>query len=297
MTTRYLTVLRMIVLAALAVGVVWFAAGKFRYSNAKTPLPNGSRTEVAMARLDQNSKAFLGEQRTNWVYADNRTVGKLADTLSDLMKAVGLVPSIQNLTNVLTARTTGFLRWLPSAKRHSLLGDCVKTIFQDFGDGTLRVSEDGHIALVWMDINTVIVFKDGTNAMEGSRYDRKVNKAEAVRDAIAQLQGEWLLLSGFVGGQPATSVRQVYRGNAVTTISPGRPDLKETITVDPTKPAKTIDFEMTDASGETRKRLGIYSLGNDRLILDVADPDGERPTHFFDGGHMSEWRREQPAVR
>jgi uncharacterized protein (TIGR03067 family) len=133
--------------------------------------------------------------------------------------------------------------------------------------------------------------------MEGSRYDRKVDKAEAVRDAIAQLQGEWLLVSGFVGDQPATPVRQIYTANEVTTISGGRPDVKEKITVDPTKPAKTIDFEMTDGSGETRKRLGIFSLGNGRLILEVADPGGERPKHFYDGGNMSEWRREQPVVR
>jgi len=296
MTTRLHSVLKVTAVVSLVLGVVW-VGNNIHYWKAKDPPPNDSRTEVGIARLDQNSKAFLVEQRTHWVYADNRTLGKLTDTLSDCIKAAGLVPSIQNLTNVLTSRSTRGLRWLPSAKRNSLLVDTVKTMFQDLGDGTLRVSEDGHLALVWMDTNTVIVFKDGTNGMEGSRYDRKVDKAEAVKDAIAQLQGEWLLVSGFDADQPATPVRQIYTANEVATIRAGRPDLKEKITVDPTKPAKTIDFEMTDGSGETRKRLGIYSLGNGRLILEVADPGGERPTHFFDGGNMSEWRREEPALR
>jgi uncharacterized protein (TIGR03067 family) len=259
---------------------------------AKVPIRGNSLPQTVVTPLDRRSEAFLVEQDTKWIYKDNRTAEELADALSDCMKAAGVVPSIRNLTNVLTAQATRLPRWLPSVARHSLLVDTVKDMFHDLGDWTLRVSEDGHLGLTWMDTNTVLVFKNGTNRIEGSRWDRVVDKDEAAKEALAELQGEWVLVSGSLGGPPATPVRQIYNGTEVTTMSTGRPDLIEQIAVDPTKPAKAIDFEMTDGSGAIRKRLGIYSLGNDKLILEVADPGGERPRHFFSGGHMSQWRRE-----
>ncbi len=259
---------------------------------ARVPIPGTSLPQTVVTTLDQRSEAFLVERDSKWIYKDNRTADQLADALSDCMKAAGVVPSIRNLTNVLTARATRLSRWLPSAGRHSLLVDTVKDMFHELGDGTLRVSEDGHLALMWMDTNTVLVLKNATNRLEGSRYDRVVDKEEAAREALAELQGEWVLVSGSLGGRPATPVRQIYNGTEVTTVSTGRPDLIEHIAVDPTKPAKAIDFEMSDGSGAIRRRLGIYSLGNDKLILEVADPGGERPRHFYSGGHMSQWRRE-----
>lgn len=268
--------------------VIWFSSTVLDRT-AKDPIPASSLSQTMVTPLDQSSQTFLVERDTKWIYKDNRTAEKLADTLSDCMKVAGLDPSIQTLTNLLCSRKPR-LPLSRSAMRYSLLIDTVHGLFQD--RGPLKVSEDGQFALQWFDTDTVLVFKNGTNRIEGSRYDRVVDKNEAAREALAELQGEWVLVSGPLESPPATSVRQIYKGTEVTTKSVGRPDTVEQIAVDPTAPAKAIDFEMTDGSGTTRKRLGIYSVANDKLILEMADPGGERPPYFYSGGQMSHWRRE-----
>ena len=165
-------------IAAVTLGAMWIAAGKTHSRTGTYPLPKSSDHKGLIVPLDEKSKAFLREQRTGWVYVDNGTAAGLADSLSGLMRTAGVVPSIQNLTNVLTSRTTRLRRWLPLARRYPLVADSVKHMFQFLGDGTVRVSEDGHLALSWMHTNTVLVFKDGTNGIEGARYDRKVDRSE-----------------------------------------------------------------------------------------------------------------------
>jgi uncharacterized protein (TIGR03067 family) len=169
-------------------------------------------------------------------------------------------------------------------------------VFADYGDGVLQVSEDGHLALLWLGTNSVFLFTDGTNTMRGSRYERKVDKIDAERETLAELQGEWLRVSGIFSRKPATPMSLVLKGNDATTIVVGKPELKETITIDPTKSPKTIDFEMTDGSGSTITRLGIFSVEGGQLMLNVAVPGGNRPRNFVHGGTISEWKRQEPVA-
>jgi uncharacterized protein (TIGR03067 family) len=294
MTTRHRSVrsvafFALLLLVSILV-LVWFSR-TLRDRAVKGPPASTLHAQSMIVPLDESSRAFLVDRDTKWVYIDNRTADELASTLSDCMKVVGLVPSIQTLTNLISSRKPS-VSLSRAAMSHSIMIDTVHGIFGD--QGSLQVSPDGHLALQWYDKNTVLVFMDGANRIEGFRYDRIVDKDDAAKEALVELQGEWIMVSGSFGGLPATSVRQVYKESEVTTKCAEHPDLVEKIVVDPTKPAKTIDFESTDESGVIRKRLGIYSLGGDQLLLEMAEPGGERPVHFFSGGHMSEWKREGP---
>ena len=110
------------------------------------------------------------------------------------------------------------------------------------------------------------------------------------------------MVSGADGGKPPAAVKQIYQGDEATTTLAGLPYFTEKITIDPSKTPKTIDFEMTNGSGTSIKKLGIYELGTDRLRLCIANPSDNRPTKFSSrkeegGGSLSVWKRERPARR
>jgi uncharacterized protein (TIGR03067 family) len=123
---------------------------------------------------------------------------------------------------------------------------------------------------------------------------------EAVKKDMAQLQGEWSMVSGSADGQPMPAqmlkqMRRVCKGDEVTTTMAGQIYFKAKITIDPSKEPKTIDYQMTEGFTKGKKQLGIYEVEGDSFKACFGKPGAERPTDFTskpgDGRTLSVWKR------
>jgi uncharacterized protein (TIGR03067 family) len=132
-----------------------------------------------------------------------------------------------------------------------------------------------------------------------------VEENEAAKKDLAQMQGEWSMVSGSADGQPMPEVtrqqmKRVCKGDETTTTMGGQMFIKAKITLDPSKKPKTIDYEMTDGFTKGKKQLGIYELDGKTFKSCFGKPGGERPTEFKsnpgDGRTLSVWKREKPAA-
>jgi uncharacterized protein (TIGR03067 family) len=108
---------------------------------------------------------------------------------------------------------------------------------------------------------------------------------EATKKDIAQLQGEWLMVSGTADGFPIPpdmipNSKRVCKGDELTAIVGGQLVMKAKITIDPSKKPKTIDYDVIDGPTKGKKHLGIYELDGDTLKSCFGAPGAERPTDF-----------------
>ena len=128
---------------------------------------------------------------------------------------------------------------------------------------------------------------------------------EAVKKDLAQLQGEWSMVSGSTDGQPMPDLllkqmKRVCKGDEATVTMAGQIYIKAKITIDPSKKPKTIDYQMTDGFTKGKKQLGIYEVEGETFKSCFGKPGAERPTGFTskpgDGRTLSVWKREKPAT-
>src|SRR6266404_2077680 len=75
--------------------------------------------------------------------------------------------------------------------------------------------------------------------------------SEATKKDMAQLQGEWSMVSGTADGQPLPAamiqqMKRICKGNEITTTRAGQTFFKANITIDPSKQPKAIDYDMTE---------------------------------------------------
>lgn len=128
---------------------------------------------------------------------------------------------------------------------------------------------------------------------------------EAVKNDLAQLHGEWSMVSGSADGQTMPDemrkqMKRVCKGDETITTMAGRPFITAKITIDPSKKPKTIDYDVTDGFTKGKKQLGIYEVDGDTFKSCFAKPGAERPTDFTsnagDGRTTSVWKREKPAA-
>jgi uncharacterized protein (TIGR03067 family) len=133
----------------------------------------------------------------------------------------------------------------------------------------------------------------------------RAEENEAVKKDMAQLQGEWSMVSGSADGQPMPDemrkqMKRVCRGDEATTTMAGQLYIKAKITIDPSKKPKTIDYQMTDGFTKGKKQLGIYEVDGDTFSSCFGKPGAERPTEFTskpgDGRTLSVWKREKRAA-
>ncbi len=129
---------------------------------------------------------------------------------------------------------------------------------------------------------------------------------EGVKKDMAQLQGEWSMVSGSADGRsmPAQMLKQMKRickGDETTTTMAGQLYFKAKITIDPSKKPKTIDYQMTEGFTKGKQQLGIYDVDGDTFKACFGKPGADRPADFTskpgDGRTLSVWRREKLAEK
>ena len=123
---------------------------------------------------------------------------------------------------------------------------------------------------------------------------------EAVKKDLAQLQGEWTMVSGSANGESMPEemrkgMKRLCKGDEITVMMGENVFLKAKLTLDPSKKPKTIDYEMTEGYTKGKKQLGIYEINGDTFKACFNSPGAERPTEFKsgDGLTFSEWKRKK----
>ena len=123
---------------------------------------------------------------------------------------------------------------------------------------------------------------------------------EPAKNDQAQLQGEWVMVSGQRDGQPfpeelRNSFKRVAKGDETTVTKGGQVFLKATFVLDPSKKPKRIDYSVTGGPYAGNKQLGIYEFEGDQIKFCFSAPGKERPTDFStkqdDGRTSSTWKR------
>jgi uncharacterized protein (TIGR03067 family) len=129
-------------------------------------------------------------------------------------------------------------------------------------------------------------------------------ESEAIKKDLAQLQGEWSMVSGSADGYPIPEVmlpnsKRACKGDELTATVGGQLVMKAKITIDPVKKPKTIDYDVIEGPTKGKKHLGIYEVESDRLKSCFGAPDAERPTDFTskpgDKRTSTVWKRAKAA--
>jgi uncharacterized protein (TIGR03067 family) len=125
---------------------------------------------------------------------------------------------------------------------------------------------------------------------------------DAVKKEMAQLEGEWSMVSGEANGfvlpkETVESGKRVAKDGETTITIGGQVYFKAKFTVDPTKKPKTIDYTMTEGPTKGKTHLGIYELEGDMVKFCFAAPGQERPTEFTakedSQRTLSVWKRDK----
>src|SRR5262249_49687247 len=90
-------------------------------------------------------------------------------------------------------------------------------------------------------------------------------ETDAAKKDLAQLQGEWTMVSGSADGQTMPEemrkqMKRVCTMDELTVTIAGQVYLKAKITLDPSKTPKTINYQMTDGFTKGQTQLGIYEF-------------------------------------
>jgi len=132
----------------------------------------------------------------------------------------------------------------------------------------------------------------------------RAEDTEAMKKDMAQLQGEWSMVSGSADGNAMPdamreTARRVCKGDETTVTIGAQLLMKAKFTIDPSRKPKTIDYEMIDGLTNGKRQLGIYELEGDTVRFCFGSPGSERPPDFTskqgDGRTLSVWRRKKIA--
>jgi uncharacterized protein (TIGR03067 family) len=125
---------------------------------------------------------------------------------------------------------------------------------------------------------------------------------EAIKKEMANLEGEWSMVSGERDGQAlpeelVKGARRVAKAGETTVTVGGQQFLKAKFTVDPSKKPKAIDYTLSDGPNKGKTQLGIYELDGDTVKFCFAAPGKDRPKEFktvADSGlTLSVWKRDR----
>jgi uncharacterized protein (TIGR03067 family) len=115
-----------------------------------------------------------------------------------------------------------------------------------------------------------------------------------------EFEGEWIMVSGVMDGQPidqsaAQSVKRATRGNQTTVYAGPQAMMSFEFTSDSMPSPKSIDYCNTAGANKGKTQSGIYEFEGGRLKICVAAPGSARPTQFESapggGATLTVWKR------
>jgi hypothetical protein len=129
----------------------------------------------AVAPLDQKAEAFLSDVQSNWLCKVDVTNGPDAD----VVKLVGMTPSVHNLVYVFNYQMPEY-RWFSPAenRKASVIGLIKAKFFPISVDKEWHVSKDMHLAMLWCKTNVVYLYRDEGESLRASLYVRKKENIE-----------------------------------------------------------------------------------------------------------------------
>jgi uncharacterized protein (TIGR03067 family) len=126
------------------------------------------------------------------------------------------------------------------------------------------------------------------------------NPHEDAKKELANLQGEWSMISAERDGQAlpkdfVRSSKRVCKGDQIIVTIEDKVFMRATIALDPSKKPKAIDYTVTGGLNKGEKQLGIYELEGDTVKFCLAPAGKDRPTHFTakagSGWTLTVWKR------
>jgi uncharacterized protein (TIGR03067 family) len=138
--------------------------------------------------------------------------------------------------------------------------------------------------------------------VEAAPQPRLAQASDAAKKELERFAGEWTMVSGTIGGQPMPeamlrTMQREVKGTEVTVTMNGQVYFKATLTLDPAKSPRTIDYTMTEGMTKGKTQLGIYEWEDGTLRFSFASPGKDRPADFTskadDGRTVSVWKRIQ----
>jgi hypothetical protein len=161
------------------VAVPWF--GRFLASRKREP--GDSRSVFRIAPFDQRSRAFVSERDAKWLA---QMEGRNQFAESTFMRAIGKDPSVQGLTQLLCSATPQHFKskaYWRSHPRQAFVEESLADLKEGYielatlhdtnATPTLRVSDDGHLALLWTGTSDVAAFQDVSNGLRVTQYREK----------------------------------------------------------------------------------------------------------------------------
>jgi uncharacterized protein (TIGR03067 family) len=124
---------------------------------------------------------------------------------------------------------------------------------------------------------------------------------QAVKKDLAQLEGEWSMVSGTADGFPIPDAmlpnsKRVCKGDELTATVGGQLVMKAKITIDPTRKPKTIDYQVIDGPTKGKKHLGIYEVDGATMKSCFAAPGAERPADRGAASRFHQQARRQAHI-
>jgi uncharacterized protein (TIGR03067 family) len=119
-------------------------------------------------------------------------------------------------------------------------------------------------------------------------------------EPVAELAGEWSMVSGILNGEPlekmmVNSGRRVVEGSEMTVLFGSQIYAKAKFTVDRSKTPMAIDYYNTQGANQGKMQRGIYELNGKTLRFCFAAAGQERPSDFTstagDGRTFTVWTR------
>ena len=128
-----------------------------------------------------------------------------------------------------------------------------------------------------------------------------VGAAADPKESGGRIQGTWTIATMEIDGEsaPPPKLTMVIRGDRASTAFPagaGAPLVPMTITLDPSRAPKSIDFTYADGPRKGDVVKGIYKLDGETVVICRAIRDEDpRPTEFAtnadSGLILSTWKR------
>lgn len=163
---------------------------------------------LSESSLDAQTERLLTQSRESWGQRVDESGGVYADAL----KTLGLKPSVSNIVHFFTYRLPEYSFFSASRNKGAAATGAVQgTMIPGTTNRVIHVSSDGHLALVQVATNRVIVFSDDSNGLRVEEYfTTKVAEQDdlsALANA-AEIAAALIAMEAYFNGDPDNRSRQ-----------------------------------------------------------------------------------------